>query len=53
VGTTITNTEPAQAFGCCPADLNEVHGCTLKPGHDGPHQSVEPFTGRVRAEWAR
>ena len=42
----------AQAFGCCPVNHpNGVHGCTLKPGHDGLHQSVQPFSGRVRAEW--
>lgn len=52
-GTWPPKPEPEQAFGLCPVNhVNGVHGCTLKPGHDGPHQSVEPLSGHVRNEWA-
>ena len=41
-----------QAFGLCPSDHpSRTHGCTLEPRHDGPHQSLEPFSRRVLAQW--
>jgi len=44
--------EPAQSYGLCPSDHpSGGYGCTLKRGHGGPHQSVEPLTGKARATW--
>lgn len=48
----ITDSEPAQTYGLCPSDSPlGNYGCTLEPGHGGMHQSVEPLTGKARAEW--
>jgi hypothetical protein len=38
--------------GICPAEHpSGMWGCTLPPGHDGPHKSVT-LDGKVRREWA-